>query len=113
MRDEDHLTGKSFEHRFHASRPLAKLIPANQQERAARDWMEEQFWHLYDDVETYYQAPTAERQAQIEHDFNRWVTQVDYPDLRFVLGKLHRVREELLLILEHPWLPLHNNLRER
>lgn len=99
---------------FHASRPLAKLIPANKQERAARDWMEKQFWHLYDDVEAYCQAPTAEWRAQIEQDFNHWVTTpVDYPDLRFVLGKLHRAREELLLILEHPWLPLHNNLSER
>ena len=99
---------------FHASRPLAKLIPANKQERAARDWMEKQFWHMYDDVEAYCQAPTADQKAQIEQDFNHWVmTQVDYPDLRSVLGQLYRAREELLLILEYPWLPLHNNLSER
>ncbi len=107
----------AFEHSlcwFHASRPLAKLIPANKQERAARDWMEKQFWHIYDDIETYCQAPTAIRKAQIEQDFNHWVaTQSDYPDLRAVLGKLHRAREELLLILKYPWLPLHNNLSAR
>ena len=99
---------------FHASRPLAKLIPANKQERAARDWMEKQYWHLYDDIEAYCLAPTASRKAEIEQDFNHWVTtQVDYPDLRYVLGQLHRAREELLLVLEYPWLPLHNNLSER
>lgn len=107
----------AFEHSlcwFHASRPLAKLIPGNKQERAARDWMEKQFWHLYDDIEAYCMAPTTLRKAEIEQAFNHWVTtQVDYPDLRFVLGKLHRAREELLLILEYPWLPLHNNLSER
>ncbi|WP_051786188.1 IS66 family transposase [Endozoicomonas numazuensis] len=99
---------------FHASRPLAKLIPANKQERAARDWMEKQFWCLYDDVEAYCQAPTAGRKAQIEQDFDSWVTtQVNYTDLRSILGQLHRAREELLLVLEYPWLPLHNNLSER
>ncbi|MES9875265.1 MAG: transposase [Candidatus Thiodiazotropha sp. 6PLUC6] len=107
----------AFEHSlcwFHASRPLAKLIPGNPLERAARDWMEKQFWNLYDDIEAYCLAPTSVRKAEIEEDFNHWVTtQVDYPDLRYELGKLHRAREELLLILEHPWLPLHNNLSER
>ena len=104
----------AFEHSlcwFHASRPLAKLIPANKKERAARDWIEKQYWHLYDDIEAYCHAPTAAWKEQIRQDFNHWVTtMVDYPDLRYELGKLHRAREELLLVLEHPWLPLHNNL---
>ena len=99
---------------FHASRPLAKLIPANKQERVARDWIEKQYWHLYDDIEAYCLTPTETRKAQITQDFNHWVTtQVDYPDLQYELGKLHRAREELLLVLEYPWLPLHNNLSER
>ena len=99
---------------FHASRPLAKLIPATKLERAARDWMENQYWNLYDDVEAYCQAPTERRKHQLANDFDHWVTtQTDYPELQSVLGQLHRAREELLLVLEHPWLPLHNNLSER
>ena len=99
---------------FHASRPMAKLIPANKQERDARDWIEKQYWNLYDDIEAYCQAPTAERKAEIERDFNHWVrTQVNYAELRYVLGQLYRAREELLLVLKYPWLPLHNNLSER
>ena len=107
----------AFEHSlcwFHASRPLARLIPANQQERAARDWMEKQYWFLYDDIESYCRAPTAARKAQLEQDFDNWVTtQVDYPGLQSALSQLHRAREELLLVLKYPWLPLHNNLSER
>ncbi len=54
------------------------------------------------------------KKQQIKRDFNHWVTtRVDYPDLQTVLGKLMVVREELLLVLEYPWLPLHNNLMER
>ena len=99
---------------FHAGRPLAKLIPGNDLERAARDWIENQFWLLYDDVEAYSQSPTGEQKCQIKQDFDNWVTtQVDYQELKAVLGQLQRAREELLLILDHPWLPLHNNLSER
>lgn len=99
---------------FHASRPIAKLIPGNPLERAARDWIETQFWCIYDDVEAYCKAPTEAQKKQIAQDFGHWVrTQVDYRDLQSVLGQLDRAKEELLLILEHPWLPLHNNLSER
>ncbi|MGI9275137.1 MAG: hypothetical protein ACR2PT_09880 [Endozoicomonas sp.] len=46
-------------------------------------------------------------------DFDRWVRQrVDYLALQAELGKL-MVREELLLVLEYPWLPWHNHLSER
>ena len=93
---------------------MAKLIPANKQERDARDWIEKQYWNLYDDIEVYCQAPTPERKAEIEQDFNHWVrTQVDYAELWYVFGQLYRAREELLLVLKYPWLPLHNNLSER
>ncbi len=99
---------------LHAGRPLAKLIPGNKLERAARDWIEKQYWLLYDDVEAYSQSPTEEKKHQIKQNFDHWVTtQVDYQELQAALGQLQRAREELLLILDHPWLLLHNNLSER
>ena len=79
----------------------------------ARDWMQDQYWHLYDD-EAYQKNPTDAEKQRLYQDFDSWVrTQVDYPDLQKVLSQLMVVREELLLVLEHPWLPLHNNLSER
>ena len=106
-----------FEHAlcwYHAGRPLDKLIPTNDLERAARDWMQDQYWHLYDDIEAYQKNPTDAEKQRLYQDFDHWVrTQVDYPDLQKVLSQLMVVREELLLVLEHPWLPLHNNLSER
>lgn len=99
---------------FHAGRPLAKLIPGNKLERAARDWIETQYWLLYDDVEAYSQSPNEKQKCQIKQSFDHWVTtQVKYPELQAVLGQFQRAREELLLILDYPWLPLHNNLSER
>jgi len=99
---------------FHAGRPLAKLIPGNTEERAARDWILDQYWRIYDDIEAYCQNPTEQQKHQIEQDFNHWIsTHTCYDDLRNVLGKLRVIRGDLLLILEHPWLPLHNNWSER
>ncbi|MES9879214.1 MAG: transposase [Candidatus Sedimenticola sp. 1PA] len=99
---------------YHASRPLAKLIPANARERAARDWMENVFWQIYDDLVEYRQNPDRHKKEIIRRGFDDWVTtQVDYPELRAVLGKLMVIKESLLRVLDCPWLPLHNNLSER
>ena len=99
---------------FHAGRPLDKLIPANDRERAARNWMQSQYWNLYDDIEAYQKKPTEKEKHRLYKDFDDWVTtQVDYLELQKVLSQLMVVREELLLVLEYPWLPLHNNLSER
>ena len=99
---------------FHAGRPLDKLIPANDLERAARDWIQTQYWNLYDDIEAFQKKPLEAEKHRLYKAFDGWVTtQVDYPDLQKVLSQLMVVREELLLVLEYPWLPLHNNLSER
>ena len=76
------------------------LIPGNDLERAARDTVQD-YWSLYDDIEAYQKNPT-ERINRSLPDFDRWVTEVDYPRM-----------STLLLVLEYPWLPLHNNLSER
>ena len=106
-----------FEHGlcwYHAGRPLDKLIPANDLERAARDWMQDQYWRLYDDIKAYQKSPTEEDKHKLYKAFDQWIaTRTLYPDLQKVLGQLKVVREELLLVLEYPWLPLHNNLSER
>ncbi|MCW7552638.1 transposase [Endozoicomonas gorgoniicola] len=99
---------------YHAGRNMDKLIPANDLERAARDTVQDQYWCLYDDIEAYQKKPTDKEKQKLYQEFDRWVTQrVDYPALQAELGKLMVVREELLLVLEYPWLPLHNNLSER
>lgn len=77
--------------------PCAGFTPA----RCVR--IEKQYWNLYDDIETYCQAPTAEQKAEIERDFNHWVTtQVHYADLRCVLGQLYQASKGLLLVLKYP-----------
>ena len=99
---------------YHAGRNMDKLIPGNDLERAARDSVQDQYWCLYDDIEVYQKSPTKKEKHKLYKDFDRWVRQrVDYPALQTELGKLMVVREELLLVLEYPWLPLHNNLSER
>ena len=76
--------------------------------------MQDQYWRLYDDIKAYQESPTEEDKHKLYKAFDQWVeTRTLYPDLQKVLGQLKVVREELLLVLEYPWLPLHNNLSER
>lgn len=76
--------------------------------------MENQFWSTYDDLVEYQQAPTKQKKQAIAREFNQWATtDVDYPKLRTVLENLIKIRKSLLLVLDYPWLPLHNNLSER
>ena len=86
-----------FEHSlcwYHAGRPLDKLIPANDLERKARDWMQDQYWRLYDDIEVYRKNPTDAEKQRLYQGFDHWVrTQVDYPHLQKVLSQLMVVRE--------------------
>ena len=99
---------------YHAGRNLDKLIPESDRERVLRDQAVDRYWNLYDDIEAYKQSPSEEQQKKIRQDFDEWVTEpMAYPELQSVLGQLMVVKEELLLVLKYPWLPLHNNLSER
>jgi hypothetical protein len=40
-------------------------------------------------------------------------TQTDFETLNQALKRLHHNKAELLLVLEKPWLPLHNNRHYR
>ena len=50
----------------------------------------------------------------MERDFDALFNQkTGWPELNTALLKIDHRREELLLVLEHPEIPLHNNLSER
>ena len=58
-------------------------------------------------------APTARKKARLERDFDRlFLRKTGYPELNTALVKIHAKRENLLLVLEHPEIPLHNNPSE-
>ncbi len=53
------------------------------------------------------------KQMQLENKFDEIFTQkTDYQMLNLALSRLYENKDELLLVLERPEIPLHNNLSE-
>ena len=95
---------------IHAERLVHKLIPLNDQQRATVDRVRDQIWTLYADLKAYKEHPDTTRIAWFEERFTAIFTQqTDYATLDRLLLRLHRHKNELLLVLRRPDIPLHTN----
>jgi len=98
---------------IHAERPLARLVPHNDEHRAAIEKVREQIWELYRDLKAYRQQPDAARQPLLEARFDALVgQQTGYPSINGMLKEMRDHRADLLRVLERPEVPLHNNAAE-
>jgi hypothetical protein len=98
---------------IHAERGINRLIPLTESHRKAQCWVREQIWDLYGDLKVYKQAPNESLKEDIQGRFDELcATRTSFAILNQALKRLHRNKAELLLVLEKPWLPLHNNLSE-
>ena len=74
----------------------------------------DRIWHLYRDLKAYKEAPDEETKASLEKCFDKiFATQTCSEMLNAALRRLARNKAELLLVLDRPDIPLHNNLSER
>lgn len=98
---------------LHAERSLKKLLPMNAQQQKALDLVRDDLWKYYQRLRAYRETPTLQRKAGLESDFRRlFKRRTGFLDLNAVLERIHEKRDELLLVLDHPQIPLHNNLSE-
>ncbi len=99
---------------IHAERTLAKLVGFNDQQREALEAVRTQVWDFYRDLKAYKLTPNVEKKAELEERFDEIFTQKTcFATLNQALKRLHNNRSELLLVLERPDIPLHNNESER
>jgi hypothetical protein len=97
----------------HAERKVSRLIPLTPQHQQAVDKVRDQIWKFYQQLKDYRAAPSETQRQQLAAEFDRLVAQrTGYPALNEALELLAAKREGLLAVLEHPHLPLHNNLSE-
>lgn len=105
-----------FEHALcwvHAERALTQLNPILNLDCQALSWTKQWFWDLYRELGAYRDAPSQDKQDQIKAHFEQLVTlETSYAPLNAVLGRFSEQREDLLRVLDHPEVPLHNNLSE-
>jgi hypothetical protein len=97
----------------HMERHVAQLIPLTDKQRHAHDAVRDAIWSYYQRLKAYRDSPTPRRRARLEADFHRlFLKKTGWSELDEALRKIHGKREELLLVLDHPEIPLHNNLSE-
>jgi hypothetical protein len=89
------------------------MIPYSDKHRAAIAKVRGQIWELYQDLKAYRKQPKRSRRAALTARFNAMCSQrTGFPSIDDVLKTMERHRAALLRVLDHPEVPLHNNLSE-
>ena len=92
----------------HAERLIHKLIGFNQ--RQAIERIRARVWRFYKALKAYCRDPTARRKTALETRFERlFSTPTGFATLDRLLMRLHANKDELLVALERPDIPLHTN----
>ena len=98
---------------IHEGRHYKQLTPFLPEPRAALADILDQFWTYYRELLAYRDQPTPEERARLDARFDAlFGTVTGYQALDRRLALTRDKKPELLLVLEHPELPLHNNPAE-
>ena len=99
---------------IHIERNLQKIHTYTAQQRKEPDQVLKRFWQLYQQLKAYRQNPDKGNKEIIIEQFDKicdWQTQ--WIALQKGLDKLRTYKQEMLVCLEYPSTPLHNNQSER
>ena len=97
----------------HDGRHYKKLNPCVAYHRKLLDTFREQYWNFYDQLLIYCEHPTPEDRARLEEEFDElFSTVTGYEALDARIAKTKVKKWCLLMVLEHPEIPLHNNPAE-
>jgi len=98
---------------IHAERLLAKLTPVTEEAIKDLEDIRSRIWDFYDKLKEYKKNPAPEFKKQLEDEFYEiFTTHTASPTLNDALQRLYSKKDELLLVLDRPEIPLHNNSAE-
>ena len=99
---------------IHAERGIKSLAMSNEIQIKAVEWARNEVWEIYKALREYKDHPNEKKKTSITKRFvELCTTKTEYYSLNQVLKRLYNNKDELLLVLERPDIPLHNNLSER
>lgn len=99
---------------IHAERGIKSLAVSNEIQIKAVEWARNEVWEIYKALREYKSNPNEKEKTSITKRFDELcTTKTEYYSLNQVLKRLYNNKDELLLVLERPDIPLHNNLSER
>lgn len=94
----------------HAERLVHKLDTFSERQRQAKERIQARIWRLYRDLKAYCRDPTPEARRALRRRFERlFTTRTGFATLDRLLARLHDNRDELLVVLDRPDVPLHTN----
>ncbi len=94
----------------HAERLIHKLIGYTEWQRQARERTRARVWRLYADLKAYCRDPTPRGKRRLQARFERlFTTTTGFVTLDRLLARLYANKDELLVALERPEIPLHTN----
>jgi Transposase IS66 family len=98
----------------HAERLVHKLDTFTDRQHAAQQLVRALVWWFYADLKAYKRAPERRRRHELRARFDRiFRRRTGFATLDRLLARLHANKEELLLVLERPEVPLNTNGSER
>ena len=95
---------------IHAERLVHKLETFTDQQRAAQQLVRGLIWWFYADLKAYRLAPNSRRRNEMRARFDRiFLRTTGFATLDRLLQRQHANKAELLMVLDHPEIPLHTN----
>ena len=99
---------------IHAERAIKKLVPNSEIEAKEIKDIRDQIWEYYKELKKYQFSPNQDSKINLSEEFDKIFGQiVDSNQLSIVLDSFRKKKPELLRVLDHPHVPLHNNSTEQ
>jgi hypothetical protein len=97
----------------HAERLISKVVPFSDQAKKDLTSIKDQIWNLYEGLKKYKLNPNSKDKHLLKETFDKiFTSKTDSATLNKALKRIHKNKNELLLVLERPDIPLHNNSAE-
>lgn len=94
----------------HAERLIHKLDAFSETQRREKERIQARLWWLYADLKAYRSCPTRKRRGELKRRFDAlFTTKTGFATLDRLLARIHANKNELLVVLERPEVPLHTN----
>lgn len=98
---------------IHADRVFQRILPLSKRHDKELNWVHTQIWDIFVDLKQYKLKPEQVLKMAIDQQFDELCqTRTSFETLNRALKRLSKNKKELLLALDRPDIPLHNNLSE-
>lgn len=95
---------------MHAERKFATLLPFNDYERKILEEIRNEIWIYYSELKAYKENPDKDKKLNLEARFLEIFTKkTEFETINKALRSIYDIKSGLLMVLERPNVPLHNN----